>query len=59
MPLAGTVLVQPYASQTNGMNARFNPQAEDLQCLQVGPIGPHLQSFAALVARLLQCERLA
>jgi hypothetical protein len=27
------------------MNARFNPQAEDLQRLQVGPIGPHLQAL--------------
>jgi len=33
------------------MNARFNPQAEDLQRLQVGPIGPHLQSFAVLVSQ--------
>jgi hypothetical protein len=29
------------------MNARFNPHAEDLQRLQIGPIGPHLHSFAA------------
>lgn len=38
------------------MNARFNPQAEDLQCLQVGPIGPHLQSFAALVSHQGYCN---
>lgn len=38
------------------MNARFNPQAEDLQRLQVGPIGPHLQSFAALVSQQGYCS---
>ena len=38
------------------MNARFNPQAEDLQRLQVGPIGPRLQSFAALVTRQGYCN---
>jgi integrase len=38
------------------MNARFNPQAEDLQRLQVGPIGPHLQSFAALVSQQGYCN---
>ena len=38
------------------MNARFNPQAEDLQHLQVGPIGPHLQSFAALVTQQGYCN---
>jgi hypothetical protein len=38
------------------MNGRFNPQAEDLQRLQVGPIGPHLQSFAALVSQQGYCN---
>jgi site-specific recombinase XerD len=38
------------------MNARFNPQAEDLQRLQVGPIGPHLQGFAALVSQQGYCN---
>ena len=38
------------------MNVRFNPQAEDLQRLQVGPIGPHLQSFAALVSQQGYCN---
>jgi len=38
------------------MNARFNPQAEDLQRLQAGPIGPHLQSFAALVSQQGYCN---
>ncbi len=32
------------------MNARFNPRPQDLQRLQVGPIGPHLSGFAALVS---------
>jgi hypothetical protein len=39
-------------NQVKGMTSlivRFSPRAEDLQRLQVGPIGPHLQSFAALV----------
>lgn len=38
------------------MNARFNPQAEDLERLQVGPIGPHLQSFAVLVSQQGYCN---
>jgi len=38
------------------MNDRFNPQAEDLQRLQVGPIGPQLQSFAALVSQQGYCN---
>jgi len=38
------------------MITRFNPQAEDLQRLQVGPIGPHLQSFAALVSQQGYCN---
>ena len=31
------------------MIVRFNPRPEDLQHLQVGPLGPHLPSFATLV----------
>jgi len=38
------------------MNALFNPQAKDLQRLQVGPIGPHLQSFAAVVSQQGYCN---
>ena len=38
------------------MNALFNPQAEDLQRLQVGPIGPQLPSFAALVSQQGYCN---
>jgi site-specific recombinase XerD len=38
------------------MKTRFNPQAGDLQRLQVGPIGPHLQSFAALVSQQGYCN---
>jgi site-specific recombinase XerD len=33
------------------MIARFSPRPEDLQHLQVGPIGPHLPSFATLVSQ--------
>jgi len=32
------------------MIARFNPCSEDLQRLQVGPIGPYSAGFAALVS---------
>jgi site-specific recombinase XerD len=38
------------------MKTCFNPQAEDLQRLQVGPIGPHLQSFSALVSQQGYCN---
>jgi len=33
------------------MIVRFSPRPEDLQRLQFGPIGPHLPSFATLVAQ--------
>ena len=33
------------------MIVRFSPRPEDPQRLQVGPIGPHLNTFAALVSR--------
>ena len=38
------------------MIVRFSPRPEDLQRLQVGPIGPHLPSFAALVTRQGYCS---
>jgi len=38
------------------MLARFDPRPEDLQHLQVGPIGPHLPNFAALVTRKGYCS---
>jgi hypothetical protein len=38
------------------MIARFDPRPEDLQRLQVGPIGPHLPNFAALVAGQGYCS---
>ena len=38
------------------MIVRFDPRPEDLQRLQVGPIGPHLPSFAALVTRQGYCS---
>ncbi len=31
------------------MTARFDPSSEDLRHLQVGPIGPRIQSFGALI----------
>ena len=38
------------------MIVRFNPRSEDLQRLQVGPIGPHLRAFAALVTKQNYCN---
>ena len=38
------------------MIARFDPRPEDLQRLQVGPIGPHLPNFAALVTKKGYCS---
>lgn len=38
------------------MIVRFNPCSEDLQRLQVGPIGPHLRGFAALVTKQNYCN---
>lgn len=38
------------------MIGRFSPRPEDLQRLQVGPIGPHLPSFATLVAQQGYCS---
>ena len=38
------------------MIVRFSPRPEDLQRLQVGPIGPHLSSFATLVTQQGYCS---
>jgi site-specific recombinase XerD len=38
------------------MIVRFDPRSEDLQRLQVGPIGPHLPSFAALISQQGYCN---
>ena len=38
------------------MIVRFNPRSEDLQHLQVGPLGPHLPSFATLVSQQGYCS---
>src|SRR2546427_263333 len=38
------------------MIVRFDPRPEDLQRLQVGPIGPHLPSFATLVSEQGYCN---
>jgi hypothetical protein len=38
------------------MIARYCPRSEDLQRLEVGPIGPHLKSFAALVSQQGYCK---
>jgi hypothetical protein len=35
---------------------RFRPRSEDLQHLRVGPIGPHLENFAALVSQQGYCK---
>jgi len=34
------------------MMVRFDPKAEELRHLRVGPLGPHVESFAALLSRL-------
>jgi len=38
------------------MIVRFIPRPEDLQRLQVGPLGPHLPSFATLVSQQGYCS---
>ena len=38
------------------MIVRFSPRPEDLQRLQVGPIGPRLPSFATQVAQQGYCS---
>src|SRR5438874_12732294 len=49
----------PNLNKKKGMTSmivRFSPRPEDLQRLQVGPIGPHLPSFATLVAQQGYCS---
>lgn len=38
------------------MTERFHVRSEDLQLLRVGPIGPHLEGFAALLSRQGYCR---
>ena len=38
------------------MTDRFRARSEDLQPLQVGPIGPHIESFAALLSQQGYCK---
>lgn len=33
------------------MRVHFDPKAEELRHLQIGPLGPHVESFAALLSR--------
>jgi hypothetical protein len=48
---------EPQPKERNDtMIARFDPRPEDLQRLRVGPIGPHLPSFAALVSQQGYCS---
>ena len=37
------------------MMVHFDPKAEELGHLQVGPLGPHVESFAALLLRQGYC----
>jgi len=37
------------------MIVHFDPKAEELRHLQVGPLGPHVESFAALLSRQGYC----
>ncbi len=37
------------------MMVHFDPKAEELRHLQVGPLGPHVESFAALLSRQGYC----
>src|SRR6266404_5260595 len=49
----------PNLNKKKGMTSmivRFSPPPEDLQRLQVGPIGPHLPSFATLVSQQGYCS---
>ena len=49
----------PNLNKKKGMTSmivRFSPRPEDLQRLQVGPIRPHLPSFATLVAQQGYCS---
>lgn len=39
------------------MMIHFDPKAEELCCLQVGPLGPYIESFAALISRQGYCRK--
>ena len=38
------------------MKVHFDPKADELSHLQVGPLGPHVESFAALLSRQGYCR---
>jgi len=38
------------------MKVHFDPKAEQLRRLQIGPLGPHVESFAALLSRQGYCR---
>ena len=38
------------------MKVRFQPRSADLQHLRVGPVGPHIQTFATLVSQQGYCD---
>ncbi len=38
------------------MKVHFDPKAEELHRLQIGPLGPHVESFAALLTRQGYCR---
>ncbi len=42
--------------KSTSMTVRFDPAPEELQPLRVGPLGPHLESFAALLSQLGYCR---
>src|SRR4051794_5294444 len=47
------------STQTNerkSMKVSFRPSSEQLQRLQVGPIGPHVITFAALISQQGYCD---
>ena len=38
------------------MIVHFDPKTEELRRLQVGPLGPHIERFAALLSRQGYCH---
>jgi site-specific recombinase XerD len=38
------------------MIVRFDPKLEELHCLHIGPLGPHIESFAALLMQQGYCR---